>query len=274
MAIQFPALSGPGAQTPFPTLSQLERQQTRLFGQLASGNQLTSASVNPAGVAIAAQLTTQVNGFAQAVNNIGDAQNMVATADAALGSQQDVLQQERVLAVQSGDAALTDSQRQIIQGQIAQLNAGFDQTAQTTSFNGIALVSQQQTVQFQSGANAGQTTPATLPQSTTNQLGLQGVDLTTQATQPAALGTLDQAIATTSANRADLGAAENNLQSQGNNAATSQENALAARSQLADTNMAEASAALSSTLLRQTLSLYSIQQQSATFALTSRLLQL
>ncbi|MBV9121657.1 MAG: hypothetical protein JOZ39_13185, partial [Chloroflexi bacterium] len=140
MAIQFPLVFGAATRTPFPTIDQLERQQSRLFGQLASGNRLTSAAVDPAGLAVAEQLTTQVNGLDQAQNNTADAINLLNTAEGGLQSQQAQLQQERTLTVQAGDAALSPDQLQSIQQQIQQINQGINQVGQQTDFNGIALL--------------------------------------------------------------------------------------------------------------------------------------
>ena len=273
MAIQFPLVFGTATRTPFPTIQQLENQQSRLFGQLASGNLLTSAAVNPAGLAVAEQLTSQVNGLDQAQRNSADATNLLNVAESGLNNQQSSLQQERTLAVQAGDAALAPSELNLIQGQIQQLNQGVNQVGQQTQFNGIALLNgTSTTLKFQSGANAGEQTPVGLPASNAQQLGTSALDVTSSAGQQSALGQLDQAINTTSQNRSDVGAAENSLQVQGDNAATNEVNQVAARSQLADTNIAQASTALAGSLLQQQFSLFALQQQANSFALSNTLL--
>ncbi len=271
--ISFPTLSGPAANPPFPTLAQLARQQSVLFGQLASGSRLTSAAVDPAALAVSQTLTTQVNGLDQAQNNIGDALNLLNTASGAISTQQGVLQQERTLRVQAGDAALAPSDLQIIQNQVQQLNQGLDQIGQQTEFNGIALLNGSSgTLQMQSGANAGQQTPVNLPTANSNTLGIASVDLTTSPGQQAGLSQIDQAIQSESANQASLGASENALTAAGNNAATGEGNQASARSIVADTNIALASTQLSASLLQQHFSLYALQQQAGTFALTGALL--
>ncbi|MBV9120609.1 MAG: hypothetical protein JOZ39_07860, partial [Chloroflexi bacterium] len=127
-------------------------------------------------------------------------------------------------------------------------------------------------LEFQTGANAGQQTPATLPASNPAQLGISAVNVTVEAGQQSALGQIDQAIDTTSANRASIGATENSLQAQANQDAVNSDNQAAARSQLADTNVAQASTQLASSLLQQQFSIFALQQQAHTFALTSSLL--
>jgi flagellin len=271
--IQFPVLSGPAANPPFPTISQIERQQSRLFGQLASGNRLTSTAIDPAALAIDETLISQVNGLDQAQSNTGDALSLLSTAGGALNSQQAVLQQERTLAVQAGDAALGPSDLAIIQGQVQQLSQGLDQIGQQTQFNGIALLNGSAgTLNVQSGPNPGQQTPVNLPATNSQALGIGSVDLTATAGEQAGLSQIDRAIEATTADQATLGAGENGLAAASNDAALNQENQAAARSLLAGTNIAQASTQLSQSLLEQRFSLFALQQQAGSFGLTGALL--
>jgi flagellin len=125
---------------------------------------------------------------------------------------------------------------------------------------------------FQVGPNAGETNAVTLPVSNSEQLGTGSLDVTSSGNQEVSLVNLDQAIDTTSSNRADVGAVENSLQGAQDNAAINQENQASARSQLADTNIAQASTNLSSSLLLQHFSLFALQLQADTFALQTQLL--
>lgn len=439
----------------FTTLSQLEQQQLTTVAQLSSGNRLVSAAIDAAGLGIAQALTSQINGFDQAQSNADLAQNELQTAGSAISSQQDILQQERQLALEASNGTLTPSDRQDVQAQINQLNQGINDIANQTQFNtqpllngqaggvqisgggaqainvtaqsgvtqgtaaitvtslgtagqlsggapiasgtfqgggsvtitgpnGSATFATQQgenvgqfvqqvnasgigatatvnsngelqlttngvgsnqrvtvdqasgtdvtntlalststaagtnatavvngvtqtaqgnrftvvgagsltglqftstdtgtstvTVaasnaqQFQVGANQNQTIQSRLDASNTEQLGINNLDVTTQAGAENAIGQLDQAIQTTSGQQAEIGAEENRLTIAGSNAATAQENALAARSVLADTNIAQASSNLVQSLLQQTFSLFSLQQQANAFALQNQLL--
>ena len=71
----------------FGTLSQLEQQQLTAFAQLGSGNRLISAAIDAAGLGVAEQLTSQINGFEQAQSNAGLAQSELETAGSAVQSQ-------------------------------------------------------------------------------------------------------------------------------------------------------------------------------------------
>ena len=92
---------------------------------------------------------------------------------------------------------------------------------------------------FHIGANSGQSTKLTVQDMGAKSLGVEGVDLTTQASADAAITTIDNAINTVSAQRAALGAMQNRLEHTINNLGTSSENLSAAESQIRDVDMAE-----------------------------------
>jgi flagellin len=119
----------------FDILPQLQHRQSTLFSQLASGKRLVSAAIDAAGLSIAQGLTAQVNGLGQAEANIQTAINEFATAGSAIQTQQNILQQERQLSLEAANGTLTASDRQAIQSQIDQLNAGLNGTANQTEFN-------------------------------------------------------------------------------------------------------------------------------------------
>ncbi|MHB8621564.1 MAG: flagellin N-terminal helical domain-containing protein [Chloroflexota bacterium] len=276
MAISSGSIFGSPPSSPFTTLSELGRRQRQTAAQLSSGNMLVSGAVDPAGLAVAEQLTTQVNGLAQAQRNAADARSLLQTADSALGSAQNMLQQERSLTVEAGNGALTQADLQTIQGQINQLSQGVNDVANQTQFNTLPLLNGQQAgpggLTFQVGANSGQTIRGTIDGANTQQLGVASLDVTTQAGQAQGLSQTDQAVNTVSSQRAGMGSLQNRLTDSGNNAATSQENALAARARITDTNVAQASSRYLSSLLRQQFSLWGLKQQSSAFGAQGMLL--
>ena len=127
----------------FSILPQLEQRQSILFGQLASGNRLISASIDAAGLSVSQEFTAQVNGLGQAQNNADMAVNELQTAGSAVQSQQGILQQERQLSVEAANDALTTSDRQAIQSQIDQLNQGINDISNQTQFNTKPLLNGQ-----------------------------------------------------------------------------------------------------------------------------------
>ena len=70
---------------------------TRLIARLSSGLRIQSAADDAAGQAIAARMTSQLNGMRQAVRNVSDATSMLQVADGALSNVTDGLQRLREL---------------------------------------------------------------------------------------------------------------------------------------------------------------------------------
>ena len=95
------------------------------------------------------------------------------------------------------------------------------------------------TLQFQVGANAGQTVGVVLDALNSETLGVTGLDVLTQSDAESAITQLDRAIQLVSVNRANMGAVINRLTNSVNNDNTAQENALASESRIRDVNVAQ-----------------------------------
>ncbi len=117
--------------------SNLENLQT-LQQQMTSGKEIRKPSDNPAKVARAMQLHTDINANKQYKENISDTINWLDTTDTALGQAGEVLQKMRELLVSAGNAAYGSSERQSIKDEI---NQRIDEFAQilNTSFDGKYL---------------------------------------------------------------------------------------------------------------------------------------
>ena len=89
---------------------------------------------------------------------------------------------------------------------------------------------------FQIGANQGDTVSLTIADTDSVALGINGIDLTTNA--EAAITALDSAIASVSATRGNLGALQNRFESMINNLQVTTENLAASESRIRDTDMA------------------------------------
>jgi len=189
-------------------LRQLQKTTSvmnRGLEQLASGLRINRAADDASGLAIADRFRSQVLQYSQEVNNLQSGVNVTQTADAALGTQEDATQRLRELALQSANGTLTDEQRNAINQEAQQLLGQIDETAQNTEFNGTQLLNgSQTTVSLGAGGNQVNLTP-----STTNALGINGLDLGTQAGAQNAVGAIDTALSRIDQNRSNLGAQEN-----------------------------------------------------------------
>lgn len=122
------------------SLSTLQQQLDSLFNQASSGKRITSASVDPSGVAIYAALTAQANGYDQAAQNLVDASGALNVASGALSGTSDALSQLANLATQATNDFLTPSQRGDLQVEANQLVQQINTNAQSASYNGTQLL--------------------------------------------------------------------------------------------------------------------------------------
>jgi flagellin len=181
--------------------------------RLSSGLRINSASDDPAGMGIAAQLTSQIRGDSVASNvNIQQAQSMIQIADSGLAQIGDITQRMRELAVQANNNALSTNQANALDAEYQSLKTAIDDIASGSQFNGKTLLDGSlagaNQVQLQIGAQQTQTT--TITQFSTDfrstALNVNGTDLTTAANAQQAQTNLDTDIQAISTARAQLGA--------------------------------------------------------------------
>jgi flagellin len=140
--------------------------------RLSSGLRINSAKDDAAGLAISDRMSSQIRGMTQATRNANDGVSLAQTAEGALSSSGDILQRIRELAVQSSNATNSASDRQALQTEVTQLSSELNRIAQTTTFNGQALLDGTMgTATFQVGADANQTIQANGANFLTNTYG-------------------------------------------------------------------------------------------------------
>lgn len=140
--------------------------------RLSSGLRINSAKDDAAGLAISDRMSSQIRGMSQAMRNANDGVSMSQTAEGALSSSGEILQRIRELAVQSSNATNSASDRQALQTEVGQLASELNRIAQTTTFNGQALLDGTMgTATFQVGADANQTIQANGANFLTNTYG-------------------------------------------------------------------------------------------------------
>lgn len=92
--------------------------------------------------------------------------------------------------------------------------------------------------QFQIGANATDTLSVSIAAVSSSTLGINGLDVTTDAGAAAAIAAFDNAISSVSTQRGALGAVQNRFESMINNLQVTTENLVASESRIRDTDMA------------------------------------
>jgi flagellin len=166
-------LTNQGALDALNSISQSSTTNNTLEQQLSSGLSINSPADNPAGYITAQGFTSQLNGLTQAISNANQGVSLLQTAQGAIGQQVSVVQQLNSIAVQAANGTQTTQESQSLQSVVGQLTAQVSTIASQTQFNNINLLDGSfSNVQFQVGANEGQTISLSIGGTAANQIGL------------------------------------------------------------------------------------------------------
>ncbi|MEW6272853.1 MAG: flagellin, partial [Thermodesulfobacteriota bacterium] len=225
----------------------------RSLERLASGLRINSASDDAAGLAIADKLRADVRIASQAIRNANDGISAISIGEKALGKVGEILTRLSELASESATGLISDTQRSAIQAEFTALVSEVDRISNTTTFNGVNLLSGGTTVDLQVGLDG--TANSRISFSTVNgsssAIGLSNVAVSTAAAAQSALGAITGAIATVAQTRGTLGAVESRLNTAIQNLRVARENFSAAESRIRDADVAEETANLTRTTILQ-----------------------
>lgn len=202
--------------------------------QLASGRRINSAADDASGLAIAERFNTLSRQGRVEINNLQSGINYAQTAEGGLDVQQDAVQRIRDLAVQAANGTLSDSDRQALNAEAQQLLEQIGDVAQNTEYNGQNLLNENTNVNLGTQGTLQVTTNASTPAA----LGLNTLDLTTPEGAAAAMEAADAALNQIGQNRAGLGAQMNRFETGISQRETMVENATAAESAIRDADLA------------------------------------
>lgn len=213
--------------------------------QLSTGKRINSAADDAAGMAIATKMTSQVRGLNMAVRHANDAISLIQTAEGGTDAVTSMLQRMRELAVQSSNDTYSSSDRAMMQQEFGQLRQEISRTSTLTNFNGQQLLAQASTLNFQVGANSGDTLQfATTNLSATVSLGgtsigdSTGASISTQDGAQNSITTIDSALDSLNSERARMGAMINRLGYAADNLTNISQNLQSARSRVEDADYA------------------------------------
>lgn len=246
-------------------LSDVGSNLSTSFERLSSGFRINSAADDAAGLQISNRLTSQVEGLNQAVRNANDAISLTQTAEGALDEVTNSLQRIRTLAIQSQNGINSSADRTALQQEVTALVNEISRVASDTQFAGVDILTGGFSAAFLVGANAGQTISVNLSSSDGASFGASGlgvgtVDVSTVADASAALASIDTAISSIGATRAELGALQNRFQSTIRNLSNISENVAGARSRVRDTDFATETAELTRNQIIQQASVSVLSQ--------------
>lgn len=169
--------------------NNLNKSQSALgtsIERLSSGLRINSAKDDAAGQAISNRFTANITGLSQASRNANDGISIAQTTEGALNEINDNLQNIRRLTVQAQNGTNSATDRQSIQDEIDARLAEINRISEQTEFNGVKVLSADQTLSIQVGAHDGQTIEINLSQMNSDTLGMMGFDVTNIATKVSA----------------------------------------------------------------------------------------
>jgi len=228
-------------------LQGTSEQQSKAYTRLASGNRITQAGDDAAGLSISENLRAQIRSMGQAERNANDGISFVQVAEGGLTEIGNMLIRMRELAIQAASDTIGDKERGFVDQEIQSLKSEVDRIANVTNFNGTSLLNgeaEKGELQFQVGIRSEKDDADRIKFSpseynfTASELGIDGIDYTEIDSARDALDTVDGAIAKVFEGRAKLGATQNKLHATVNNLGIAKENLAQARSRIADTDIA------------------------------------
>jgi flagellin len=233
------------------SLNKTHRALAEDMSHLASGQRIMSAKDDAAGLAISESLRSQVKSTQQASRNASDAISVLQIAEGGMSQMAGALTRMRELTMQAASGQISTQQRGFLDQEAGELAQEIFRISRVTEFNGQKLLdgsfsSATGTLSFQVGINNTVNDRLNVNIGTMDPGGLGFFATTisptidTQTRARNMLSTLDSAIGSVSAARANLGAKMNRLEITVDNLASSEENLAAANSRIRDLDIGAA----------------------------------
>jgi len=218
--------------------------------KLSSGERITRAADDAAGLAISEKLKAHIRGLRQAKRNSDDGVSLIQTAEGGLNEVSNIIIRLRELAVQAASDTVGDTERGFSDIEFQNLKDEIQRISKGSEFNGRKLLDGSGgVVEIQVGIHNDPTQDrikydATDIDSTLERLGLNAETINNKEGAQLSLSRLDDALVRINGVRANLGALQNRLQSTSNNIAITEENFSAANSRIRDVDIAAETADL------------------------------
>jgi len=240
-----------GAISAARNLEQTNRDQAKIYSRLSSGQRITSAGDDAAGLSISENLRAQIRSMGQAERNANDGVSFTQVAEGGLTEIGNIMVRLRELAIQAGSDTVGDKERSFINTEVQSLVQEVDRISNVTNFNGTPLLNgkaSKSELEIQVGTRNDAADRLTFNASENDvragSLGIDGLDYSSIDGARSAIDKIDEATNKVFASRARLGAMQNKLQATINNLGIGKENLTFARSRIADADIAQETASL------------------------------
>lgn len=257
-------------------LSGNQKKAEKASAALASGNRITSAADDAAGLAISESMRGQIRGIAQARNNAFNAGSAIQVSEGGLNEISNILIRVRELGIQAASDNIGDAERAFLDNEAQQILQEADRIARTTRFGDkILLDGSGGEQEYHVGAFGGEENVIKFTLSsdaTAGSLGIDGISVADKADARDTLSTVDEALLKVGEMRANFGAIQNRLQTTTSNLDIQYENLSAAKSRIADTDIAKESSEYASSQILQQAAVAVLAQANQSQGMALRLL--
>lgn len=212
------------------------------LNRIATGVELNQSSDNASGLSVANSLTTQANGYSQAIENANSGIAATQIASGATNEQSKILDNVREKLLQASTATTSQEGRTALLKDIQSQLDQFNQIASGTNYNGQSLLQKSSTdtsasdvQQYQTGLDGSKIIETSGVQSNTQGLGLTNLVNQDSATFSATdasnfLSSIDKAMSGLNEIRSEFGSTQNQLESTSRNLVSQQTSTLNAAS--------------------------------------------
>jgi flagellin len=212
--------------------------------RLSSGNQITSPSDNPSGLALSGLLQGDIGSNQQAQRNVADAASLLSVSEGGLAEINNLLVRMRELAIAAASDVVRDDERDYLNIEYQSLRDEITRIADTTNFRGNRLLNGEgRNYTFQVGTGNSDSDRVTYQGMGINvradALGVSDLDLSSPDSALDSLSSIDNAIYQIQTPRAQTGAFQARLESINRSLQTNEEILSGNLSRIKDTDYAK-----------------------------------
>ena len=223
-------------------LARNEGRSSHAMRALASGQRIVQAGDDAAGFAISEHLRGQARSLEQARQNADRAIGLVQVAEGGLNEQNNILVRLRELGIQAASDTVGEAEREYLDIEFQQLVQELDRIAVTTKYgNKSLLAGGDDSLEFQLGTSNSEADVILYRfdvDTRASAMGVSGLSVASQGDARAVLADVDDAMQRMASARAKFGSVQSRLEIARNNLDIQRENIVAARSRIADADVA------------------------------------
>lgn len=246
------------------TLNKVNQKVTMHQMRISTGRRINNASDDPAGSTISVKLDARARGLGQALNNVGEAKNVLNIGEGGLNNIHDILLTMKEKVTQAASDSLGSAERTAIATQLTDFASEIDRIVSESTFNGDTLLDGTFNATFQSGAETTDVLNVTISQDhDASALGVSSLTVSSASTASTSLAAVNTAIDTVSTTLQTIGSVTSRLSIKENTLGVAINNTKAALSRIRDADLAQEQLELTKSQILQQTALSSLAQSNS-----------